>query len=197
MWLHPRATVRELLNTSSLQVELLLAAGSGILQSIVQGISNNVGVRFSSAMIVLSTVVLGATWGLLQLHVFAVTLYLVGRWTGAPAQFRHLRTALAWAAVPQVAMLPFWLLGTLVFGRFLYVDPQAAMARMPAVLAQVVLALATLVCCGWWLVLEVFAVAEVQRVSAWRALGNFVAAALVCGVVVVLLVLVVAFINRG
>jgi hypothetical protein len=148
-------------------------------------------------MILLGTLVLGAIWGLLQLHVIATPLYYVGKWTGAPARFADLRTALAWAAIPQVAILPFWVLGTLVFGRFLYVEPELAMARMPlAVLAQGLLSLATLLCGGWWLVLQVFTVAEVQRVSAWRALGNLLAAVAMVAVAVTLVVFLVLVLLR-
>jgi len=192
IWTHPRATVRELLGHSPLYVELLLVAGSGVIQSIVQGMSNHVGARLPGFIILLGTLVIGTLWGLLQLHVIATPLYYVGKWTGAPARFRDLRTALAWAAIPQVAILPFWLLGTLVFGRFLYVEPELALARMPlAVLAQGLLSLATLLCSGWWLVLQVFTVAEVQGVSAWRGLGNLFAAVAMIAVAVVLVVFVV------
>jgi hypothetical protein len=142
-------------------------------------------------MILLGTLVVGAVWGVLQLHVIATSLYYVGKWTGAPARFADLRTALAWAAIPQVAILPLWVFGTLVFGRLLYVEPELAMARMPlAVLAQVLLGLATLLCGGWWLVLQVFTVAEVQRVSAWRALGNLLAAVVIAVAVILVVVLV-------
>jgi len=172
-------------------VELLLAAGSGVIQSMVQGNSNQVGARAPGSAILLAAVLVGAVWGLLQLHLVAALLYLVGKWTGAPAHYSGLRTALAWAAVPQIAILPFWILGTLIFGRFLYVDPELALARMPlAALAQGLLILGTLVCGGWWLVLQVIGVAEVQHVSAWRALGNFVVAGLILGAVAILIVLV-------
>jgi Yip1-like protein len=193
IWTHPRATVRQLLGHSPLYVELLLVAGSGVIQSIVQAMSNNVGARLPGFMILLGTLVIGALWGLFQLHVVATPLYYVGKWTGAPARFGDLRTALAWAAIPQVAILPLWVLGTLVFGRFLYVEPELALARMPlAVLVQGLLSLATLLCSGWWLVLQVFTVAEVQRVSAWRALANLIAA--VAMVAVLTLVLFVVFV---
>jgi hypothetical protein len=157
--------------------------------------SNHVGARLPGFMILLWTLVIGAVWGLLQLHVIATPLYYVGKWTGAPARFGDLRTALAWSAIPQVAILPLWVLGTLVFGRFLYLEPEVVLTRMPfAVLAQGLLSLGTLVCCGWWLVLQVFTVAEVQGVSAWRALGNLIAAvAMVAGAVTLLVFVVLLF----
>ncbi len=154
--------------------------------------SNHVGARLPGFFILLGTLVIGAVWGLFQLHVIATPLYYVGKWTGAPARFGDLRTALAWAAIPQVAILPFWVLGTLVFGRFLYVEPELALPRMPlAVLAQGLLSLATLLCFGWSLVLQVFTVAEVQGVSAWRALGNLIAAVGMVAISVTLVVFVV------
>ena len=198
IWTHPRATVRQALSHRRPYLDLLLVAGSGVVQSIVQALSNHVGARLPGFMILLGTFVIGALWGLLQLHVIAIPLYYVGRWTGAPARFGDLRTALAWAAIPQVAILPFWVLGTLVFGRFLYMQPELTLARMPlAVLAQGLLTLATVLCAGWWLVLQVFTVAEVQGVSAWRALGNLIAAVGMVGVAVTLVVFgVIVFLHH-
>src|SRR5437016_10455153 len=85
IWLHPRATVRGLLGESPLYLELLLVAGSGVVQSMVQATSTQVGARVPGSTILLMTIVVGAAWGLLQLHVVATLLFLVGRWTGAPA----------------------------------------------------------------------------------------------------------------
>jgi hypothetical protein len=196
IWVHPRATVRSLLGTSRLPRELLLACGSGVVQSMVQAMGNGVGARLSRPVILLTTLVLGSVWGLLQLHLLAGVLYAVGRWTGQPAAFRHLRTALSWAAVPQVAILPLWLIGTLVIGRRLYVDYGDTPPMILPALAQGLLGVATLVCGIWWLVLQVFTVAEVQRVSAWRALANFVVGLVSLGVTVVVAVLVVAVVRR-
>src|SRR2546430_17611579 len=97
---------------------------------------------------------IGAFWGIAQLDLVTTLLFFVGRWTGVPAVFSSLRTALSWAAIPQVAVLPFWVVATLVFGRFLYMDPELVMGPMPlAVLAQVLLSLATFVAAGRWIVL--------------------------------------------
>ena len=197
IWVHPRATVRGLLGRSPLYIELLLVAGSGVVQSMVQATSTHVGARAPGSLILPMTLVIGAVWGLLQLHLVATLLFFVGRWTGVPAVFPSLRTALSWAAIPQVAVLPFWVVATLVFGRFLYMDPELVMGPMPlAVLAQVLLSLATLVAAGWWIVLQVVGVAEVQHVSAWRALGNFLVAGLMFGVGVVAVVVLTIVARR-
>ena len=189
MWLHPRVTVRGLLERASLGGVLLLAAGSGVVQSLVQASSNQVGNRVSGVIILGAALLVGAAWGLLQLHLITGLLFLVGKWTGAPARFSDTRAALAWAAVPQTAILPFWIIGTLLFGRFLFADPRIAMANLPlAVLAQALLMLATLMCATWWIVLQVLVVAEVQHISAWRALGHFLVAGFMVGVAALLVV---------
>lgn len=192
IWLHPRVTIRALVASTPLYQVLLLAAGSGVVQSMVQGYSNHIGARFSGPTILLATICIGGIWGLLQLHLFASLLYLVGRWTGAPSPFTTLRTALAWAAIPQIVLLAFWMPATLIFGRFLYMPPGMVAPRMPlALIAQGLLSLATLFCACWWLVLQVLTVAEVQGVSGWRALGHFVVAGLMVGVTALLVVVVV------
>ncbi len=198
IWLHPRVTIRALAASTPLYQVLLLAAGSGVVQSMVQGYSNHIGARLSGTIILLATICIGGVWGLLQLHFFAGLLYLVGRWTGAPSPFSTLRTALAWAAIPQIVILALWMTATIVFGRFLYMPPEMVAPRMPlALLAQGLLSLATLVCACWWLVLQVLTVAEVQGVSGWRALGHFVVAGLMVGVTALLVVLVVIAVTHA
>src|SRR5437879_12605056 len=119
IWVHPRATVRGLLGRSPLYIELLLVAGSGVVQSMVQATGTHVGARAPGSLILPMTLVIGAVWGLLQLHLVATLLFFVGRWTGVPAVFSSLRTALSWAAIPQVAALPCWEVATRSFCRFL------------------------------------------------------------------------------
>jgi hypothetical protein len=157
---------------------------SGIAQSLVQAQSNEVGARASAASILALAVPIGAAWGLLQLVVLASSLYLVGRWTGSSATFAQIRAVIAWAAVPQAALLVCWLAGTALWGRLLYMNPDVAAPIGGASFALGLLAigLATLTCVIWAFVILVKGLAEARGGSAWQALGNIIVAGLMVGV---------------
>jgi len=110
----------------------------------------------------------------------------------------QLRIALAWAAVPQVVVVAIWIIGTVLAGRFLYMDPDRAVASGAGwtVLTIAFTNLASAVCAIWWLVLSVFTVAEAQGGSAWRALGTMILAALILGVVALLAIVVVVALSH-
>src|SRR5213592_589358 len=56
IWLHPRPTVRGLLGKSPVYLELLLVAGSGVIQSMAQATSSHVGGRVPGSTILLMTI---------------------------------------------------------------------------------------------------------------------------------------------
>ena len=192
IWTSPRATIRAKLLAGPTFAAWFLPALSGIVQSFVEGASNSVGRRAAALWIVGMAGVIGTAWGVLQLFVTAGVLHLVGRWTGGRATFTQLRIALAWAAAPQALVVVVWLVGTLLAGRFLFVDPE----RIPdgqtgAIFVALFVWLTTLAGAVWWAILVVIGVAEAQGVSLWKALGNLVVAALMIGVAAVLVVAVV------
>jgi len=116
---------------------------------------------------------IGTVWGLFQLHLISGLLYLVARLTSTPIRFGDLRIAIGWSNVPLSAAFAVWVVATLLVGAPLYVDPETMVLRTPFTgLFIALLYLATAGCFVWSTVLMVFAVAEVHRISAWRAVGH-------------------------
>ncbi len=124
IWTRPRAAIRGVVDQGRLLAAVLLSVGSGIAQSLVTGANHQVGARFAAPVILLIAIGVGTLWGLLQLSVLTGLLYIVARWTGSAVPFRQLWTALGWANVPPCAALGLWLIGTLILGRSLYLDPE-------------------------------------------------------------------------
>jgi hypothetical protein len=148
------------------------------------------GARAPLGVILLAALVIGALWGPLQILLMGGLVHVVGRLTGAAGTLRGTLTAIAWAGVPQAAILAVWVIATVPFGRSLYVSADAVVAlRSPLLLLTIgLLSLVTLVLLCWWFVLVFKAIAEAQSVSAWRALGHIVGASATVGVVAMLVI---------
>jgi len=111
--------------------------------------------------------------------------------------FRQLSTALGWANVPQCAALGLWLIGTLILGRSLYLDPEVVGATAPlSGLLIGLVALATGICWIWWAVIVVKGVAELHHVSAWAGLGYVLGAFAILMVAAIVLVPIAILMSR-
>jgi len=196
IWTRPRATLRSLVDAGPNHSALIISAGWGVVQSLLQGAQNNVGARAPVFAILLMAIPIGALWGLLQLYLLTGLFYLVGRWTGARVPFNHVRSVVAWASLPLAATLGLWLVGTLVFGRsfFLDVDVVAATEQPGLLLSLGILYLATLGLWVWSLVILIQGLAEVQRVSAAKAIGTVVAGLLMFGAAILMVVAFLALV---
>jgi len=197
MWRGPRSGVRRAVTEGAVWGALWVAVASGMVQSFMSGADKHVGTRATAATIVVVAMAVGAVWGLVQLALLATLLYVVGRWTNSRAHFGQLCTALGWAQVPLSAALPLWLIGTLVLGRVLYIDPQEVEwsgAAGPLLVALVFLG--TAACAIWSWILMVKAVAEIEGVKSWTAFGHIILALTCLGVAVMLVAFGVMFAAR-
>jgi len=154
----------------------------------VQGAQNNVGAKAPLLVLLPVCALVGAIWGLLQMHVLALFLFIVGRVTTGPATFRQVRMVLAWAEVPHTVLVACWLLGAIVFGRLFFLNPEGLGLNPPPalLLGMLFVYLVSLVAVSWSLVILVKGLAEAQGISAWAALGSLLLAGLILGVSVVI-----------
>jgi len=176
IWTHPRSTYRALLDAPPRGVEWLLIMTSGFAQSMVQGYQNNIGAKGSLLLIFTMSALVGSIWGLLQYHLITGLLYLVDKWTGGRATYRELRTATAWAALPQVVVVAAWILGAAAVGRALFID--AARFSLQPSLVQLLVFLVTFACCVWSVVILIAGLAEAQRGSIGKAILTVLGAGL-------------------
>jgi len=190
IWVHPRSTLRAVAAEGPNHRALIVSAGWGVVQSMVQGAQNNMGLRAPLLLIVLTAIVIGSVWGLLQVSLLSGLVYLVGRWTGLSATYYGVRTALAWGTIPAGASLPLWLGAAVLFGRRLFLSDQAlAGSGQPLILLGIGLLYLVTGCLWLWSVVVVtVGLAEVQGVSVPRAIGLIIGSAAVFAVTVMLVV---------
>ena len=121
---------------------------------------------------------LGPLGGLLRLWISSYLIRWSGSWIGGKATRQHLKTAIAWASVPDVFALALWILALLLLGSDMFTEEKPRLDAHPMLwIPFIAIALLEVVLGVWTLVLLCHTIAEVQGFrSAWRGLGNVVLA---------------------
>jgi hypothetical protein len=172
---------------------LVFPAASGVVQSFLQGTTNNVGSRASALMILAFAVPIGVVWGLFQLHVLAGLLYLVARSGDDRIPYTRLRYVVALASAPTAYALVAWILGAVFLGRAEFVTGatlQTLGLSGAAVFQLLALYLGTVLCALWSLALLVLGVREVEGTTVRGALSTL-AITFVAGFVILIGLVVV------
>lgn len=196
--LRPRTGFRDRLNGRRFGLPLLFSAASGVVQSMVQGASNNMGVRAAVSTLLLFAVPIGIAWGMIQVHVAAGALWVVARSGDGRIPFFKLRDMVALASAPNTYSFIAWLLASFALGRVIFTTPDAWPVigiSPPAALAVSLLYLGTAGCAIWAFFLLVLGVREVEEGSTWgdalitllMAVLLLVAVAVAIGIAVVFL----------
>lgn len=173
IWWRPQATITALTRHPARAPTLLLAALAGIGPTIGIG---GTGAYFHWIVLVIAAALIGPVLGLLELYIEGALLSWTGGLLGGQASRPSLRTAIAWAALPNVAALPIMVVALAVYHQdFLRVFAGASTDN--PVLAVLVLVLAALSL--WGLFLRIRTVGAVQHFGILRATANVAASVLI------------------
>lgn len=116
MWLHPRQTIRQIVEADPEHLVLFLAAAGGIVQGFANAESKSSGDKMSLAAVLLISLIVGPLMGVFGLWLSGLLLRWTGGWIGGQADARRVRTAVAWSNVPMVWSLLLWIPAILLFG---------------------------------------------------------------------------------
>ena len=197
MWLHPRRTIRRIVETNPDRLVLLLAAVGGIVEALINASSDSKGENMSLQAILLTALIGGPLMGVIGLWLGGALLRWTGGWIGGQADSRRIRATLAWANVPLVWSLLLWIPALLLFGAELFATatPILDASTMLSGL-YMVFSFGIGIVSIWAFVVFLHALGEVQGFSAWKALGNSILAGLVVLVPLLAIVGVAILIGR-
>ncbi|PYO39889.1 MAG: hypothetical protein DMD33_19375 [Gemmatimonadetes bacterium] len=202
IWRSPALTIRNALGSTSTPTLLFLGAVGGVAQAFAREATKNSGVRVPAWALVAGAILVGSTYGVLQLYLLSTLLYWTGRLTGAVAPLRSVQIVVGWSNAPFAANLVLWLVATPLVGRHLFVfDPTLIQFESPARSLLVGFAWLMTMCTfalsgAWSMLILVQGMAEVNGFSVWRALGILVLALLTVTSTVFLVVPIVAHVLR-
>ena len=123
IWLKPRQTIREIVDTDSKRWVLLLAALAGVSTALVSLLSlefpqmltmlitsiKNPTSMVPIAFIVLGIGIIGTVFGIAGLFLYGWLYRIVGGWFGGKATSLQIRAAIAWVEIPRQVSVPLLL----------------------------------------------------------------------------------------
>lgn len=192
IWVMPRATMRQILDTNPNRFVHLLAMLGGIVE-VMRSHLPNPPISLELGPMIGLKAILGVLAGLFALYLWSLLIWMTGRWLGGQGNFVGVRAAVAWSNVLLIwsAMLWLPLLAYLGIEAFNF-DPQAMLEDPAGLLLLIPLGLMALAVGVWWLVVLLKSVGEAHRFSAWHALGATLIACIIFAIPLVMLVVAAA-----
>lgn len=182
IWIAPRDTIRQIVDTDPRRSVLALAALSGALSGLESSwLSAMSGLQTMPALwpfLVALKVVLYAFWGIVGLYIAGWIITAACRLFGGVATAVQTRAAIAWASIPGIVATGLGVIAILA-GIVTPHELAPGTFSLPPGLAILSGAFGL-----WGLVVELKCVGEVNRFSAWRALGAQLFVGVVVGVIV-------------
>lgn len=184
IWIRPRSTMRAILDYDPNYLVTPLIIVSGIARGLDQAISREAGSSFGTGYIVFFILVAAPLAAMLGLQIVAAILTWLGRLLGGTGAFDEVRSAVAWATVPQALVLVAGLLMVAIMGaeafttetpQFdarLITDPESLLLALISILALAGAILAAVVATLWSTFLSIKCLAEAHKFSAWRSIAT-------------------------
>lgn len=180
MWLHPRITIQQVIDTDPTRLVILIAMITGISESLNRAGLRDYGDGLSISAIVGLAVFLGPIGGIIRLYLFGFLIRWTGTWLRGEADGEEIRAAYAWSSVPIVWSLCLWIPQIFTFGEELFTSETPMIDADPFLSYQLIgFGLVEFVVGVWSFFIFLHALGQVQGFSAWKALLNLVLAALV------------------
>lgn len=180
IWSNPRETIRKIISINPNYHAKILMTLYGVLGLLSISQQLSLGTAHPLYRILLLVIVFAFVWGYLTTSFSAIVVYLTGKLLGGEATWKQIRCVFIWSVVPLTVNLATWIVLIALFGKDLFtgvIDPLAlSSTRVYFVFG---LSLAQIVFSIWSLVIIINGVAEVQKFSVLRSLGNLLLAILV------------------
>lgn len=180
MWLWPKRTIRQIIETDPVRLTLLISAISGIGAFLARASFKSMGDHVSLNIILLCAIILGPIGGIIKLYFGGAILRWTGNWIGGKGTSVQIRAAIAWSSVITIWILPLWIPELIIFGPDMFTTETPRLDARPMLLLLLIgLSLFEIVVTLWGVVVFIIALSEVQGFSFWKALGNLLLAFLV------------------
>ena len=175
MWIQPRATIQQIIDTNPKRFVLTLAALAGVSNHMLYaqwGILANISYDLEWGAIVFYALFAGALEGIAALFIMGALIHYIGTFFDSKASSINIRAAIAWSHIPVIWSLIFWMpllavyLG--IFAKFTGFD------FFVSTLVQVAFKIYTLV-------LSLKCLRQIQGISKWNAFLNlFLCLLIIC-----------------
>lgn len=195
IWTRPRETVRYVIEekpTSFIVLLLVLAGFAGGLSGASSGEQ-----MFPAVGVILGSLLLGPISAFAGIAIISGIYKLLGKLFGGVGTYSEMFRAVVTSSIPQIWLLPMWIIWLLTSPATFYTESEAAMGQPDTGFGLVIglLLLAAVIVIGiWTFVIQCKAVGEAQRFSAWKGFFVIVIPSLLLAFVIIFFLVLVLFI---
>ena len=180
IWIKPRETIRKIVDTDPTKYVTVLAMLAGIGQALDRASSRNMGDSLPLIALLGLCLIFGPSGGSISLYIGGALYRWSGSWLGGQASSEEVRAAIAWSSVPIIFTLPLWIPELLLFGEEMFTKATPKLNANPLLGIVLLGFVAVEVIVGIWaFVVFMKGLGEVQKFSAWKALGSVILGTLV------------------
>jgi hypothetical protein len=173
IWIKPRATMQQIVETNPERLVLFITALAGIDQVLNRASTRDLGDRMEWPYIFLIALIFGPIGSLLSLYLGGALIHWTGRWLGGQGTPQTIRAALAWSRVPLVWRSLLWIPELALFRQELFTaetpnidaNPMSALLLMGLGVMEMAIGV-------WAFIVLLKCLGQVQGFSAWKALAN-------------------------
>ena len=172
IWLHPKKTLRFLLDTNPDKHVILLSIIQGVFCILYWANMELLGDMFPFHLWrqVLLFVGIGSMIGPIRMYLYSFLYQWIGSRFGGKGRIRELRTAFAWSSAPYLLGLPIWLFLILHVGHYLFGDTTPYMRTIMHV-AYEPLFISLVLLVFWRIILLTIHLAEAHQLSFFKSIA--------------------------
>lgn len=184
IWTQPKATIAQITAGNPNRSIWWLATIYGFCSMLNMFQSIAIGSVLGTFGILLLALVIAPFYGYITFSVWSFVVLWVGKLFKGQGSFKTVRAAYAWSCVPITLNIPLWLLMVFLFGHQLFLNfPEAHLLPSSQVFLLFAILIVKVVLAIWSLVIFLNALAEVQKISVFKAILNALIAAVILGIV--------------
>lgn len=194
IWIYPKKTIRQIVETDPDLYVLPLAIISGIYRGLDNAINNALGDSMSLFAILLFSIIAGGFGGVIGLAISTSLFTWAGKLLGGSGDRKHVRSAIAWSSLPDAILLMIVTIPIAVFGKEYFststpwIDSHLILLSIiviPLVILSIVLSI-------WRVYILANCLGEVHSFSAWKGLATAVIGILVIAIPIIIFVVLIS-----
>lgn len=187
IWTSPRATFRRIVDHGPEEhLVLILFMFGGFAHALDIASVRDWGDILPLPAIFLICAIVGPVGGVVGFCVYGALLKWTGGWIGGQGSSVQIRAAIAWSYVPLIWALILWVPELALFGQDIFTSEMPSIATNPSLVSLFFGFVIIKIIIGIWaFIIHLKCIGEVQKFSAWKALGNVLLSNLVIVVIIV------------
>ena len=191
IWIMPRATMRQILDTNPRRLVHVLAILGGIIEAMGSHIPRHL-LNLDLGPIVAIKIVSGVCAGLLVLYLASFMLWMTGKWVGGLGSFVAVRAVVGWSNVPRIWIALLWLPLLAYMGtEALNFDPERLLEDPSGLLLMIPIGMMAVAAFVWRFIILLKCLGEAHGFTAWHSFGAVIITVVLLGIPIVMLAAVV------